>query len=75
MRPAINANQGPNGDESNDNVEIERHESFIDQQINNKEKLKETIELIKSSNKQMSQIAMNIFFKQELEKREDEFVK
>jgi hypothetical protein len=30
MRPAINANQGPNGDESNDNVEIERHESFID---------------------------------------------
>ena len=74
-KPVLNANQGPNGDESNDNAEIDRHESFIDQQINNKEKLKETIELIKSSNKQMSQIAMNIFFKQELEKREDEFVK
>jgi hypothetical protein len=29
-KPIINANQGPNGDESNDNVEIERHESFID---------------------------------------------
>lgn len=39
------------------------------------DKLKETIELIKSSNKSMSTIAMNIFVKQELEKRQHEFVK
>ena len=47
----------------------------MEQQLNNKEKLKETIELIKSSNKSMSQIAMNIFIKQEMEKRQHEFVK
>ena len=47
----------------------ERHE------VDSKEKLKETIELIKSSNKSMSSIAMNIFIKQELEKRQHEFVK
>lgn len=41
----------------------------------NKEKLKETIEVIKGTNKSMSQIAMNMFFKQELEKRQSEFVK
>jgi hypothetical protein len=37
-------------------------------------KLKETLEQMKSSNKQMSQLAMNMFLKQELEKRQHEFV-
>eukprot|EP00347_Sterkiella_histriomuscorum_P006556 403352324 len=38
------------------------------------EKLKETIDTIKSSNKQMSQIAMDIFFKQEFEKRQTQYM-
>lgn len=39
------------------------NEDYIEQQLNNVEKLKETIEQMKSSNKHMSQMAMNIFVK------------
>lgn len=39
-----------------------------------KQLLQETIDQIKSSNKQMSQIAMDIFFKQELEKRQKQYM-
>ena len=67
---------GPSGlEDGNSMDENDRHDLFIDQQISNKVKLKETIEQIKSSNKSMSQIAMNIFFKQELEKRQNEYMK
>ena len=52
--------------------EGERHD--VDK-TDSKEKLKETIEVIKSSNKTMSVIALNIFIKQELEKRQHEFMK
>lgn len=59
------ASQGPDGQTTSitSATLLDEHDTFLEQQLSTKEKLKETIELIKSSNKSMSQMAMNMFFK------------
>ncbi|CDW83152.1 inositol polyphosphate 5-phosphatase ocrl-1 isoform x2 [Stylonychia lemnae] len=53
---------------------VEAIDIALKNQESKEEKLKETIDQIKSSNKYMSQIAMDIFFKQEFEKRQSQYM-